>query len=450
MKKGTIIRVFVAPIMIIALAAAAIAAMKFSKPEVKQTDPEEKKWIVQTVSIQNGNFRPEEELIGSVRSSRNQSLRSQITSEIVEIEHHSGEWVKAGERILSLESQDVEANYQSALADLADINAAIEIAKNNHELNVKTLEIEKKQKVVADRELKRKQDMYKRKLILQSEVDMAQSESDSRALRVVQKEIEIRNFVPRLKQLESQRLKIELAVERAKKQFDEATLEAPFTGRLTRVSGQIGQTVIPGQELAYIYDPSQMEIHVQLPLSLANALMTNAITMNQVTGALEVDQKNLPVRLKSMSGTVEKGYASQQGVFVIEEGGSAVTPGQSVSLKVQIAPVANSFLIPELALFEDGRVYRKNADDRLESIDVTVVGTKHLDKPYYLVTSDKLNDQDQLMITRLSNAISGLLTTSVEEAAAEKAKKLAEKKKKEQEENGDVPEEDSIEESDHE
>lgn len=438
MNVGKIIKRFVVPLVILGAAGGGVFAMKLLEPEVEQKKPEEKKWVIQTTVIQPGEYRPEEDLIGVVRSSKNKILHSQVNSEIVEIHRQSGALVEAGEMIMSLDSDDHENHFQSAEADLLDIEASIAIAKNTHQLNTKTLAIEKKQLVLAKRELNHQKELRKRKLISQAKADQAQADFYARELRVAQSEIEVLNFEHRLQKLEAQHSKSQLALEKTKEQLDNTTLKAPFAGRLARVPGKVGQLVNTGAELAYLYDPTQLEVHVQLPIALANALVSNAVQMEQVTGTVNVDGRKWPVRLTSMSGSVEKGYASQQGIFTIEPGQNGVIPGQSVMLKVQLAPVDNSFLVPQLALFEDGRVYRKNEDNRLESIDVNVVGSKQTDQTLYLVTSDLLKADDQLMTTRLSNAITGLLTTSMEEAAEEKARKIAEKEKeKDGDDNGD-------------
>jgi HlyD family secretion protein len=430
MKISTVFKTLIAPVMILGMAGAIVWVMKEMKPEAKQNVPEEKKWIVQTTPVRQGNFRPEVRLIGFVRSGRSVSLFSQVSSEIMSVAKKSGETVKEGDLILTLDNHDMDIEVRSLEADLINSNASIEIAKNNNILNIQTLEIEKKQLLTARRELERQQNLYKKKLNILNIVITSQEDVDSRILRVAQRTMDQRNFTPRLKQLESQRLKIELTLEKAQKKLNDTLLKAPFDGRLTNISDRVGQIVSPGMALAAIYDPNQMEVVVQLPTSLTTSLMTKVIALDQVTGKMFIGEKTLPLTLISISGSVEKGYTSQQGVFTIEKNGNAVTPGQSVLFFIETAPVSNSFLIPELAMFEDSRVYRKNSDHRLEAIDVKIVGTKKLQTFHYLVITNRLKANDKLLITRLSNVITGLLTTTVEEAAQEKAKKLEDKEKK--------------------
>jgi membrane fusion protein, multidrug efflux system len=51
----------------------------------------------------------------------------------------------------------------------------------------------------------------------------------------------------------------------AQLRLDRTAIKAPFTGRILRVSGEIGEYVQPGRELAHFWDISALEVPVSLP-----------------------------------------------------------------------------------------------------------------------------------------------------------------------------------------
>jgi len=412
-------------VAIIGGAAVAVSAMMENQPELAQTQPEEKKWVVQTHQVSQGDFRPEQQLIGSVRSARNQSLRAEISSSITSVENHSGKTVMQGDPIIALRDFNQVNQLASANADLQQSNASINIAKNNYLLAQQTMTLEKKHLVIAQSDLADLKRLLKDNLVSPNQVALKQADVDSRELRLAQLATEITNHQPQLQQLEASRNKAEIAVVIAQEQLDNTLITAPFNGRLTRVNDQIGTTVNLGQELAFVYSVDDMEIVAQLPQQLASELSRNTVDINQISGWWMQDGERYSVALRSLSGSVEQGYAGQTGIFTLVEGGEHVTPGQSVSFVLEMQPVQKSFLVPELALFEGNTVYVKGNEGRLHSKSVKLIGRKVEDQPYYVIASSELAEQDELLITRLTSVTDGMLVVSPEQAEEERQKKLA-------------------------
>jgi hypothetical protein len=85
-----------------------------------------------------------------------------------------------------------------------------------------------------------------------------------------------------------------------------------------------------------------------------------------------------------------------------------VIPGQTLSVLVELPAEERVFSVPVSAIYGEDRVYKIDSE-RLQAVPVTKIGQRFEDdKLSLLIQSSELKSGDQIIITQLANAVSGL------------------------------------------
>ena len=85
-----------------------------------------------------------------------------------------------------------------------------------------------------------------------------------------------------------------------------------------------------------------------------------------------------------------------------------INPGGLVTLRLKRPPQSSLYRVPPTAIYDNARIYLLR-DGRLSGVAVELVGSAILDKESMrLVRGDAIKDGDQLVLTRLPNATTGL------------------------------------------
>jgi len=104
--------------------------------------------------------------------------------------------------------------------------------------------------------------------------------------------------------------------------------------------------------------------------------------------------------------------SSQGGIdaFFRLAGSQNIEVGKNLQVKVKLPTQANVVALPELAIYGQNRIYRI-VEQRLEALNVSRVGdwTSPAGERLTLVRSAQLRSGDNILITQLPNAVTGLL-----------------------------------------
>jgi hypothetical protein len=104
------------------------------------------------------------------------------------------------------------------------------------------------------------------------------------------------------------------------------------------------------------------------------------------------------------------GQADTRGVdayFEIPESLFFKRPGELMEIELQGVLHQNVYELPYSALYGSDRVY-KIVEGRLQSQNITVVGETNVDGQLMAIVTGNLSNDDQVLLTHLPNAISGL------------------------------------------
>lgn len=220
---------------LVLLGAGALYLIFNSEPETEREDAvRQSAMLVDVVTPQAGDFRPVIQALGTVRPTREVSLRSQVSGEVIEVSDQlvPGGFVRAGDMLLRIE----DADYRNAL-----LQRQSELLQAEAEL-----ELEQGRQVQAEREYR--------------ELKQDRGESfatNSQALVLRQ---------PQLRSAEARVAAAQAAEAQARLALERTVLRAPFDAQVINRSMNLGSQVSVGEELAELVGVDSYWVEATVPL----------------------------------------------------------------------------------------------------------------------------------------------------------------------------------------
>jgi RND family efflux transporter MFP subunit len=264
-----------------------------------------------------------ETAVGTVRAVHEAAVASKLLAKVVEVRVKAGQTVSRDEILIRLDDSDLQARLKQAEAALSAARAMYDRAKADYQ---------------------RAQQLLSSRVISQAEFDQAAS-----VWRSATAELE----------------RAQQAVREAKVFLDYATIRSPMTGIVIDKRVEVGDTVVPGQILLTVYDPTRMQMVVTVRESLAQRLAVG----QKVRGRLEALQYDCEA---TISEIVPQAQAASRS-FTVKVTGPC-PPGVYSGMfgriflpleeeEVVVVPAAAVFKVGQLDMVDvvvDGRVRRRS------------------------------------------------------------------------------------------
>lgn len=171
-----------------------------------------------------------ETAVGTVRPVHEAAVASKLLAKVIEVRVKAGQLVHRDELLVRLDDADLQARLQQA-------EAALAAAQSQYQL--------------ASSDFKRAQQLLEGKAI-----PVAEYEKYATAFRTASAELE----------------RLQQAVREAAVLLSYATIRAPNDGIVVDKRVEVGDTVVPGQVLLTLYDPTRMQLVVSVRESLVERL----------------------------------------------------------------------------------------------------------------------------------------------------------------------------------
>jgi multidrug efflux pump subunit AcrA (membrane-fusion protein) len=399
----------VIPVIILLTGAAAYAALRATRPEPKPIDPQEKAWTVVTESVAPQALSPNLRLFGRTESPKTARLTSSVEADVLDVPAREGDRVRAGQLLVSLDDREVALLLAQHQAEINQIAAEIELEKEKHANDLRTLEHEQQLLTLARKEVERAQRLVNSNVGSQSQLDAARQTVERQTIAVNSRELTIRQHRSVMVRLESRLRQAEAVRDRSGLDLERTRVSAPFDGRLTEVSVSIGDRVKNGDPLVSMYDTSALEIRAQVPTASLPLVRQSLLQQRPLRARSRVDGISVEAVLDRISGEVRTGSGGADALFRILDGSPWLPLGRTVELVVELPPVADAIALPLEALYGTGRIYLFD-DGQMKGITVKRLGEIHAGgrDRRVLVRSDRLRPGDRVIVTQLPNAIDGL------------------------------------------
>jgi RND family efflux transporter MFP subunit len=397
------------PILILAVGIGGLVALVNSKPQREALEAREKAWVIDLLIIEPTTVTPHLSLYGRVQSPRTANMSAAVTADVRSVEVLEGQYVTAGQTMVMLDDREAELLRAQRGAEAADIRAQIDNERQRHENDIKALEHEEVLLALSRREVKRAQKLAKRKVGSEAQIDQMRQAEERQAMAVDERRFSINEHASRDAQLQARLARAESLLRRAELDLHRTRVDAPFDGRISRVSVSPGDRVRAGDEIVTVYNTAEIEIRAQIPTRQVPRVRDALAAGKNLEAEALVDGRRLRARLDRFTAQVERGGGGADAYFRVIEGGKDLPLGRTVALRVELPVVHDSVALPYEAIYGTDRIYRLEGE-RMRTLQVERVGEQRgLDgSARVLVRSPELKAGDEIVITQLPNAMDGL------------------------------------------
>lgn len=404
----------VLPVVILVLASFGTYALWASRPEPERRAVPEKVWVVETTAARFSDETPELTLFGEVVAGRKVNLRPLVPGRIVDVGENflEGGVVRKGDLLIAIDPFAYEADVAERTAERDEARArmreiAAEIAGAKAQLKYDKAQLSIRKRDVARREKLRGSGASSVKTLDDARLALIDNEQ-----RMADRERAIETWNAKWQQQEATIARLNVALQRARRDLEETRLVAPFDGFLLNVESELGKRIGTGDSVASLIDAERLEVRFHVSNAMFSRLRTEQGYAGRVARVHWPGKKNgMPFEavleregseIETASGGVSL-YARLRGLGP----DTAVRPGAFVRIEVPGQTYPGVARLPETSLYDGNTVYIV-VDGRLTDRKTTVMARIGTD----VLVRDGIAEGEQILTTRLSEVGTGVRVTT--------------------------------------
>ena len=351
----------------------ALAPVPKVRPAVERPEP------VRVIVARETSVRPAWTLYGEVVAARASTLQLPISGRIVWVspKWKDGAAVKQGEALLRIDElpwraavAEAEAARREALAKLEEAKLAVSSAE-------RLLKEAEAQFAVAQREYDRTRTLVARGSLPKARLDAQQQKYLAAREKLEQRRQALSAAKARLAQVQAALTRTEWQLKKAQDNLANTTLRAPFSGQLSAVKAEVGQSAGPGVALATLLSDAAPEVRFMVPETRLLSLRRAGEPVIRRKVEIIVPTRDGEVTLAGHVAREGAGVERKQGAVALFARPDAparwLKPGAFVRVRMQGPLYDHVVLLPESALQGDDTVYAVQ-DGRLARLSVRVLG----------------------------------------------------------------------------
>jgi multidrug efflux pump subunit AcrA (membrane-fusion protein) len=396
----------VLPLLIVGMSFGVFQYLKATKPVMEPSEVVERAWPVDVQRLQSGTYTPLVRLFGRVETSGLNTWVAPLTAELVELNVKQGDAFQKGERLLSLNAEEVAFSVDQARADLSEIQSALDAERKAQPIERQRLEQE--QKLLANRQadLKRSEELVQRNLASESSVEQARDALARQELAVLASSLIVQQQPTKLAQLQARYDRAQVNLQKAMLSAERASLIAPFDGRVMVLNASQGDQVSAQAKILSFYSLKSLEVRASIPLSVREQV-ERALSTGQVLQAeLVFSGQSYALPLTRLAAETKR--SGVEGYFDLNSFVQFARPGDLFELNLHLPILQGVFAVPLSALYGSHKVYVID-NKRLKMREVEVLGEAIVDGKTWALVRGQLLEGERLVTTHLPNAMSGLL-----------------------------------------
>lgn len=215
---------------------------------------------------------------GTARADRRAWLSAEVSGEVVELADglEEGERFAAGSPLLRIDPREYEQQLQRARSLLEADRVALQQLDIEEKYLHRLSDIAMSELEIAQREYDRVRGLMESEAAGRRELDLARQAFEAARRTATDLQSRLEQLPPRRAAQQAAVALREAEVALADLNVERTTLRAPFDGRIEELRVEIGERVQPGSQLIAMLDPDEIEIPIQLPLSLRERVRVGA------------------------------------------------------------------------------------------------------------------------------------------------------------------------------
>lgn len=398
---------FFLPLIVLAIAAAMFHSLVNGKPERKRPELKEKVWQVDVINAQRQTLSPDITLYGRVESPEQLQAAAPGAGIVDTVHVRAGDKVLQGQNLLTLDRRDFDSLRVQAESELKDIESRIEELKIRHRSNMASLKTEQELLRLAEAEVERMRQLKNQNLGSATTLSDARSELGRQQLSLQNRQLEVDSFPARLRMLEAQLLKVRTQLGDAERMIERSRVTAAFDAIISSVPVSVGDRVSIGQALITLYPIDSLEIRAHIPATYVAEIQASIKHGEAPRARITLNNQDLTIELKRLAG--EAKATGSDAFFDTAKSSQELRPGALLPLSLSLPPAQGVIAVPFQAIYGNSRIYLLR-DGRLQGVDVDTFGQFYQPNgdAKLLIKSEKISEGDNIVITHLPNAVTGL------------------------------------------
>lgn len=405
-----------AGLMVISLCLLLAFIVVITGPSAAPLERVETSWPVSVVTAEPVNLSPVFFTYGKVESRQVANLKTSISAPVAEVLKHEGEWVQAGDLMIQLDTAEIVLAKTIAQANYDRNVAMLDSVRTDYELSQNLVAQYQQLNEIVSAKLNRAIDLHNRGMISDADLDVSRQEASEQTIRLEEYAARVKDFPNKLAQQQANVDESAAYLEKANIDLDQTRISAPFTGRVIKNEVTQGDRVIAGTSLIQVADYGGLEIRASVPSDIGYRLRANLQRGENIIASAEVDGRSISFPLSRLAADVKPG---QSGIDAFFEGSmdEVVDIGRTVQLTIALPVAADVIAMPVHALYQDHTLF-KVIENRLEAVFYEEVGDYVSEQGDFnvLIRSNQVKPGDQLMVSQLPRAITGLLVEPIDQS----------------------------------
>lgn len=380
-----------------------------TRPRSIPAVPEAETWPVAVRTVDPGPVAPTLNLFGRLESPQLARLSAAVSADVVDVFTEEGALVQIGQTLIVLDGQDATLHLRQRDAEVADLEAQLEIEQERRRTDEHTLRLERQLLALTKSSVKRAQDLATRNLGSLSQLDLSRQDETRQEIALENRRSSLRDHGARVAQLNARLAKSKALRDQAALDLQRTTIKAPFAGRITHVPVSPGDRVRAGDPLVNLFSQDKVELRAQIPSRQFPLIRASLMREKRLQGTVRVDGEQLAVELHRLSGQANAGQGGIDGLFRLRAVPGWLRLGRTLELSLTLDEVEDAISIALGAIYGQNRVY-KVVGERMVGVEVKRLGERRTPGggAEILVRSADLEAGDRIVITQLPNATDGL------------------------------------------
>lgn len=339
----------------------------------------ERVFAANVLALDFTRITPQLTAYGEIRATRSLELRAATAGTVAEIsaDFEEGAEVAEGALLVRLDPAETQAARDSAVASLAEAEAALALAVRNMDITRDDLAAAERQAGLRVSALDRQLAIDDRGLGRAADTEAAQLAVSSAEQAVLTKRAQLSSAEASLDQARNARARAQIALSEAERKLRDTEIRAEFAGRLANVAAVRGGLVANNEKLGDLIDPTALEVAFRVSTAQFARLTdgTGRLLPLGVDLSLDTAGRSFAARaeLVRVGAAVEAGLTGRLLFARVTEGAEALQPGDFVTVRLAEPAVEDVALIPAAAIDAGGRVLVLGADERLSEAQTEVL-----------------------------------------------------------------------------
>ena len=364
---------------------------------------------VDAMLVKRQNLAPELKLFGRIETPTNSVLGAGITADVTEVSVQEGDTVRTGDVLVRLDDTNATLNVLQKKARVAEIKAQANSDQQSFRADQEALEREQAMLALTRKGVARARKLASANAGTEATLDEVLRQEEQLLLAIIQRKRAIDDYESRQDIWKARMDNAGAALGQAEYDLSRTLARAPYGGRIIELYVSPGDRATIGKPLVRMFDHLNLEIRAQAPSRYIPALRTALEQGREILALLNHGQEKVRVKLDRLAAVVAEGKGGVD-VFFRAEADALPAPGSTVQLTLRLPVLQNVIALPQDAIYGNNLVYRITGN-RLQSLTIRRLGqNRNLSgQPQMIVDGSELAQGDLVMVSRLSNAIDGLV-----------------------------------------